>query len=309
MKRNYIFIIFGLLILLAGPLFVVTQARAFSMVVHPVEITRGDPFFVVVTGAEEIPTAEFGNEWLPLTPCGEGCFIAIGGSPLGTKAGKHPVKVSHGSLSISLAINVLAGEFERQELTLPKDKVTLSPEDEARADKEAERLRANWAIINPRMWEGDFIMPLEGGISTDFGVVRIMNKTKESIHSGLDIRGAFGTPVYAANAGRVVIDDDLFFGGNSVVIDHGVGIYTVYMHLQESKVLEGKMVSKGEVIGLVGSTGRSTGPHLHYTVKIAATNISPRALSKLPLKKAFAFGEDKGVDEGEDKVAREETEQ
>ncbi len=309
MKRNYIFIIFALLVPLAGSFLEVPQARAFTTVVHPVEITRGDPFFVLVTGAEEIPTAEFGNGWLPLTPCGEGCFIAIGGSPLGTKAGKHPIKVSHGSLSISLAINVLAGEFERQELTLPEDKVTLSPEDEARANEEAERLRANWAIINPRMWEGDFIMPLEGGISTDFGVVRIMNKVKESIHSGLDIRGAFGTPVYAANMGRVVIDDDLFFGGNSVVIDHGMGIYTVYMHLQETKVSEGEMVDKGEVIGLVGSTGRSTGPHLHYTVKIAATNISPRALSKLPLKKAFAFGEDKGEDEGEDKVAREETEQ
>ena len=309
MKRNYIFIIFALLVPLAGPFLEVPRAGAFTTVVHPVEITRGDPFFVVVTGAEEIPTAEFGNEWLPLTPCGEGCFIAIGGSPLGTKAGKHPIKVSHGSLSISLAINVLAGEFERQELTLPEDKVTLSPEDEARANEEAERLRANWAIINPRMWEGDFIMPLEGGISTDFGVVRIMNKTKESIHSGLDIRGAFGTPVYAANVGRVVVDDDLFFGGNSVVIDHGMGIYTVYMHLQETKVSEGEIVDKGEVIGLVGSTGRSTGPHLHYTVKIAASNISPIALSKLPLKEAFAFGVGEGVDEGEDKVAREETEQ
>ncbi len=266
------------------------SAHAFTVVVHPVKITRGDPFVVVVSNPEEAPGAEFGGTWLPFTSCGEGCYMALGLAPLDTKSGNHPIKISDGGLSISLAITVLAGEFATQDLTLPKDKVTLSPEDEARADAEAERMRGLWAIANPRIWDGDFIMPLEGGISTGFGTVRLMNETKRSIHSGLDIRGAYGTPILAANTGRVVMNEDTFFGGNTVILDHGMGLYTVYMHMQESRVIEEEIVDRGEIIGLVGSTGRSTGPHLHYTVKLAATNVNPRALVELPLGRAQAMG-------------------
>ena len=265
------------------------QAYAFTAVVHPVEITRGDPFVVVVSNTIETPGVEFGGGWLPIASCGEACYIALGIAPLDTKPGGHPIKVSDGPLSVSLAIQVMEGEFDTQSLTLPEDKVTLSPEDEARADAEAERMRGLWAMVNPRLWEGDFIMPLEGGISTGFGTVRLMNETKESIHSGLDIRGAYGTPVLAANTGQVVMDEDTFFGGNTVILDHGMGLYTVYMHMQESSVVEGELVARGEVVGLVGSTGRSTGPHLHYTVKLNATNVNPRALVALPLGRALAM--------------------
>ena len=262
------------------------SAHAFTVVVHPVKITRGDPFVLVVTAPEEAPGAEFVGTWLPFTSCGEGCYMALGLAPLDTSPGNHPIKISDGGLSISLAITVLAGEFAKQNLTLPKDKVTLSPEDEARADAEAERMRGLWAIANPRLWDGDFIMPLEGGISTGFGTVRLMNKTKRSIHSGLDIRGAYGTPILAANTGRVVMNEDTFFGGNTVILDHGMGLYTVYMHMQESRVVDGELVAKGEAVGLVGSTGRSTGPHLHYTVKLAASNVNPKTLAELPLGRA-----------------------
>lgn len=268
-------------------------ADAFTAVVYPVEVDQGEPFFVVVKNVSERPAVKFGPEWLPLTSCGDGCYLALGAADLKAKPRNYPIKVSEGTLSVSLALAVLDGGFTIQHLELPPDKVILSPENEARANKEAELLRSHWANINSKLWDGDFIMPLEGGISTAFGAIRIMNKIKTTRHSGLDIRGGYGTPILAANSGQVVVNDNLFFGGNTVVIDHGMGIYSVYMHLQESKVSEGVSVAKADVIGLVGSTGRSTGPHLHYTIKMAARNISPRALANLPLKKAMALGEKK----------------
>ncbi len=266
------------------------QAYAFTVVVHPLDITRGDPFVVVVSNTTEPPSVEFGGAGLPLSSCGEACYIALGLAPLDTKPGGSPLKVSDGLLNVSLAIQVHEGEFASQSLTLPKDKVTLSPEDEARADDEALRMRGLWAIVNPRLWEGDFIMPLGGSISTGFGTVRLMNETKRSIHSGLDIRGGYGTPILAANTGKVVMDEDTFFGGNTVILDHGMGLYTVYLHMQESRVIVGEVVAKGETVGFVGSTGRSTGPHLHYSVKLAATSINPHALTALPLGRAQAMG-------------------
>ncbi len=283
-RSFFLTLTFALIVYAAG------TAHAFTAVVHPVEITRGDPFVVVVGNTVEEPGIEFKGQPLPFTSCGEGCFMALGVAPLDTESGNHPIKVSDAGLSVSLAIRVQAGEFAKQSLTLPKDKVSLSPEDEARADEEALRMRGLWAIVNPRLWEGDFIMPLGGGISTEFGTVRLMNETKQSIHSGLDIRGGYGAPILAANTGRVVMNEDTFFGGNTVILDHGMGLYTVYMHMQESRVVGGEVVDRAEIIGLVGSTGRSTGPHLHYSVKLAATNVNPHSLVELPLGRAQAMG-------------------
>jgi hypothetical protein len=264
-------------------------AHAFTAVVDPVELTQGDPFMLIVKDTEAEPEASFNSKELSLSPCGEGCWVTLGLVPLGTEPGKHHVRISEQGLGIGLSINVALGNFPVQHLTLPEDKVNLSPEDEARADEEAARLKALWKEQGPRFWDGDFIMPLEGGVSTGFGVKRIMNKEKTSVHSGLDIRGNYGTPVLAANSGRVAVVDDLFFGGNTVVIDHGSGIYSVYMHLQEQRVTEGEPVARGEVIGLVGSTGRSTGPHLHYTVKLASENVNPHSLARLPVAKAVSL--------------------
>ena len=272
------------MILAASLLIAASGAHAFTAKILPVELTRGDPVMVLVTNTTGAPTVMLGKDHLPVSWCGDACWIAIGPVPLNTPPGPQRLSVAGGTLSLSLDLMVRSGEFETQHLTLPEDKVTLSPEDEARTDREAARLRALWAQEGQRLWSGDFITPLEGGISTEFGVNRIMNKKKNSVHTGLDIRGGYGTPVMAANSGRVALSDDLFYGGNTVVIDHGMGIYTVYMHLQESMVTSGQMVVKAQVIGLVGSTGRSTGPHLHYTIKVGAASINPHTMLALPLE-------------------------
>jgi murein DD-endopeptidase MepM/ murein hydrolase activator NlpD len=110
-----------------------------------------------------------------------------------------------------------------------------------------------------------------------------MNKTWTSVHRGVDIKGAEGDKVRASNNGKVVLAQGLFFGGNTIVLDHGQGIHTVYMHLSQMNVRFGDSVSKGDVIGLVGSTGRSTGPHLHFGVKISNVSVSPPSILKLDL--------------------------
>jgi murein DD-endopeptidase MepM/ murein hydrolase activator NlpD len=111
-----------------------------------------------------------------------------------------------------------------------------------------------------------------------------MNGHKRSVHGGIDFRGAEGTPVRSINSGTVVIADNEFFGGNTVVIDHGEGIFSVYMHLKEIFVKEGQFVNKSYIIGHVGSTGRATGPHLHISVKYGGMTVNPLSLFRSPLE-------------------------
>lgn len=250
--------------------------------IEPVVVAQGDPFTVHVMSSKE-PTGAFDGKVLGFASCGTGCYQAIAIAPLDIPQGDYKVKVNVGKGVETADVGVLNGDFRSQSLTLPPDKVNLSPEDEARTDREAAMLRAMWAERSDPVWEGPFIMPLKGGFSTEFGVRRTINNSRLSIHSGVDIRGAEGTPIRAANTGTVVVAEDLFYGGNTLVLDHGQGVYTVYMHMKEFRASLNELVSKGEAIGLVGSTGRSTGPHLHYTVKVYGQNANPTAMAGLPL--------------------------
>jgi murein DD-endopeptidase MepM/ murein hydrolase activator NlpD len=125
------------------------------------------------------------------------------------------------------------------------------------------------------------MLPLENETSTLFGTKRILNKKRVSVHKGLDIK--WEEEVKASNSGRVVLAEELFFGGNTIILDHGQGIYTIYMHLSEFNITPEDIISKGDVIGLVGSSGRSTGPHLHFGVKVLNINTNPISLVKLNL--------------------------
>lgn len=260
--------------------------------ISPSSVIQGDPFLVRIDDFDlkGLPKAAFNGKELTFSPCGANCIEAIGSVPVGLPPGEYNISIGlqtgaskTASIITTASFTVVKGKFARQSLTLPPDKVTLTPEDEARADAETDMLKALWAVKTDKLWEGSFIMPLMGDFSTAFGVRRTINKTKLSIHSGVDIRGNYGRPIKAANTGVVVIVKNLFFGGNTIVLDHGQGIYTVYMHLQEFKAALHEVVSRGDVIGLVGSTGRSTGPHLHYTIKVHGNNVNPTAMIKLPL--------------------------
>jgi murein DD-endopeptidase MepM/ murein hydrolase activator NlpD len=122
-------------------------------------------------------------------------------------------------------------------------------------------------------------------MAPNFGEKRIYNNVPRSSHSGIDIAAPFGSPARASNSGRVVLARDLYFSGKTVIIDHGLGLFTYYCHFSRLKVSRGEAVEKGSVIALTGSTGRSTGPHLHWGVRLHGSRVDPAALLGLELPK------------------------
>ena len=117
-------------------------------------------------------------------------------------------------------------------------------------------------------FQEDFSLPLESKVTSPYGLRRIFNDKQESRHSGTDFRAAVGVPIPVSNRGKVVFTGDLFFNGHTVIVDHGMNIFTMYCHLSEVTAQLGAMVEKMEIIGLAGATGRVTGPHLHWGVKV-----------------------------------------
>ena len=260
-------------------------ADAFQAEVLPRKIRQGDPFVIRVrgAGASAAPVAFLEDREIPFSSCGKGCFIAVGAMHIDARPGVYPIRLRAGARKKNLKISVGRASFPEMSLTLPEDKVTLSPEDLERVERENEKVTAVVGTISERQWEGKFKIPLEHDISTVFGAKRILNQKNTSVHRGVDIRGSEGEEVKAANRGRIVLTDELFFGGNTVIVDHGQGIYTIYMHLSGFNNNPGDIVSQGDVIGFVGSTGRSSGPHLHFGVKVLNINTNPVSFLGLKL--------------------------
>jgi murein DD-endopeptidase MepM/ murein hydrolase activator NlpD len=142
---------------------------------------------------------------------------------------------------------------------------------------ETQYLNNVYAPITPEpMWQGIFAVPIQGRRTSPFAIRRSYNGGPlGSYHGGLDIAADAGTPVPASNRGRVVLAEPLHVRGNTVIIDHGMGVYTAYCHLSEIKVKKGQMVDKGQIVGLVGTTGVSTGPHLHWEMRVTGKAVDP----------------------------------
>jgi murein DD-endopeptidase MepM/ murein hydrolase activator NlpD len=148
-----------------------------------------------------------------------------------------------------------------------------------RIRREREIVRAALATVTTvPLWNGAFIMPRDDATTSPYGQRRLFNSELRSRHTGLDIRGRTGEPVVAANSGRVILARDLFYSGNAVYIDHGLGIVTGYFHLSKHEVTEGQWVEKGQLIGRVGATGRVTGPHLHWGLYLQGAALDPSTL-------------------------------
>jgi murein DD-endopeptidase MepM/ murein hydrolase activator NlpD len=180
------------------------------------------------------------------------------------------------------AVVVLPVRFATQELTVPKNYVDLDEETAKRAEEEQEKiLQSLNKVTDQRFWEGRFIMPVEGKISGSFGRKRIINGEPRSPHSGEDINAPKGTDVHATNEGVVALVGDFFFSGKSVILDHGLGLYSMYFHLDEVNVAEGEKVRKGTIVGKVGATGRATGPHLHWGTRINGARVNPLSILKI----------------------------
>jgi murein DD-endopeptidase MepM/ murein hydrolase activator NlpD len=183
-------------------------------------------------------------------------------------------------------VTVKAGGFPAERLTLPGGMVNLDPEAERRAANEAVRMRALYDTVTPeRFWRGPFTQPVAsrkpGG---GFGSRRIINGQPRMPHGGIDYSADRGTPVVASNRGRVALLGEFFFAGRLVALDHGLGLYTLYFHLDGVAVTEGQIVERGQTVGTVGTTGRSTGPHLHFAAQLGRARINPPDLYTLPVR-------------------------
>ncbi len=232
-------------------------------------------------------------------------WFALAGVSLETKAGSYVLQLhgrtrsatsspnstgtpSEGSAGevISFEKTILVGHqrYPRVALKVPPRFTAPSPEDQHEIEQDKEIKAAAFKTVSAeREWNGSFAYPVNADISDLFGVERVFNGTVESTHQGLDFRVPGGTPVEAVNSGRIILARPLFFEGNCVVIDHGQGLLTLYLHLSKFLVKEGDAVRKGQEIGLSGGTGRATGPHLHLAVRWQGVYLNPQVLLKLKL--------------------------
>jgi len=265
--------------------FIYAFAYAFHAEISPSEIKPGDAFVIKITGTKtlRLPAASLKGRRFYFSRCGDGCFLAIGSTGIRTMPGVYTIKLRAGKKKKNLHLIVAQNSFTTTELTLPDDQVFLSKKDIKRVKRENKRLKQIFQKVSQSRYEESFILPLENDISTPFGIKRILNKKWISIHRGVDVTGKDKEEVKASNNGRVALAEELFFGGNTIILDHGLGIYTIYMHLSNFNANVGEMVSKGDIIGFVGSSGRSTGPHLHFGVKVMNMSANPVSLIELNL--------------------------
>lgn len=181
-------------------------------------------------------------------------------------------------------LQVQRAQFGVQELTLPRESVDLDQETLERVEAEQKQIVEKLSgVSEKKLWRGQFVIPVEGKLARTFGLRRVINGQARNPHSGEDIYAPEGTPIAASNDGTVKLTGDFFFSGKSIVLDHGLGLYTMYFHLSEVSVREGERVSKGQTIGRVGATGRATGPHLHWGMRLNGARVNPLSLMKLPL--------------------------
>ena len=220
----------------------------------------------------------------------------FGGNPLafigidyGLKAGTYPLRVlfidgNGWKRAVEGSIEVRPRQFRLRRLVLDEKFVTAPPEELDRIRLEREMVAAVYRDPSPD-WLGDglFELPHAGLMYPNFGDRRLYNGRPGQSHSGVDITAEMGDPILASNAGRVVLAEDLYFSGNTVIIDHGLGVFTSYFHMSRLLVRTGEVIAKGRIVGEAGSTGRSTGPHLHWGVSVFGSRVDPRALLRLPL--------------------------
>ena len=207
------------------------------------------------------------------------------GVDLDTKPGDHDGEVivtfADGHIDKRpVTFKIAAVKFPTTELKVDDQYVQLSPANQQRSAREAKELDQIYNKTTPEiLWTKAFQVPIPGQTQgSNFGHRRVFNGQARAPHSGSDLKASTGTPIHATNKGRVVLAKNLFFTGNTVVLDHGLGIYTIYAHLSRIDVKVLQTVNEGQLVGLAGATGRVTGPHLHWSARIQGARVDPFSL-------------------------------
>lgn len=257
---------------------------------EPTKLVNGSPvLFRVIAPLQltELNGNFLGQEFSFRSSTACHCWYGFAGVSLATKPGTYTLRVEGKSqtgkeATMSYAVAVGAAHYPTS--TIKVAPAFVEPPKEVQpviAAADAAKKQA-FATMDPNpLWSGAFERPTQTETSGVFGSARVYNGVKKSQHQGLDFRASTGTPVHATNAGTVILARPLYFEGNCVMLDHGQGLMTIYMHLSEFKVKEGEKVTAGQLIALSGGTGRSTGPHLHFAVRWRGEYLDPRTLLEL----------------------------
>jgi len=208
---------------------------------------------------------------------------AIVGVDLDVKPGTYLVTVEHGDAG-NIArgthdLRIVPRAFRTRRLTVDPAFVTPPASEQPRIERESALLAATWQSSAPnRWWTTAFVRPVPHAANSAFGTRSIFNGQPRNSHGGADFLSPAGTPILAPNAGRIAVARGLYFSGNTVIIDHGLGLFSTLAHLSRIDVEEGAMVAPGQRVGLVGATGRVTGAHLHWSVRAADARVDPLSL-------------------------------
>jgi murein DD-endopeptidase MepM/ murein hydrolase activator NlpD len=268
------------------------KSSAWSVQSQPVRLVNGSPIFVRITPPVRLKSlaAKFlKHDVLFSADTKNKTWYGLGGISLETPPGVYTLEltgttINGKDISFEKKITVRHAVYPSIAVVVAK-KFTEPNTNQVKEINQGKTVKedAFAKVTADRQWSGDFHAPVEARISDVFGTQRKFNGKVLSTHQGLDFAVPTGTPISALNAGTVILAKPLYFEGNCVVIDHGQGLLTLYLHLSEFKVKEGDRVERGQLLGLSGGTGRATGPHLHIAVRWQGVYLDPAALLKLDL--------------------------
>jgi hypothetical protein len=277
---------FAMLISLHAPAKVLP--RPGSVQWQPAKVVNGSPILFRVNAMERVRTvsATWLGHQLNFFPS-DGAWYSLAGAPVETTPGTYELKLIEAlntgkTIEVFRKVRIGRAVYPKIAVKVAKQFTEPSPEQlrDINADKDMKQ-KVFTTETPQRLWAGAFAAPVSAGISDVFGTARMFNQEVRSRHLGLDYGVPAGTPVHAVNHGTVILARSLYFEGNCVVIDHGQGLFSLYLHLSEFRVKEGDQVETGQLIALSGGSGRATGPHLHLAIRWQGVYLNPALLLQL----------------------------
>jgi murein DD-endopeptidase MepM/ murein hydrolase activator NlpD len=227
---------------------------------------------------ESVQVRAFDRQWPPFADDARTWRVLIG-VDLEVASGTYPVTIAAGEARSTYPLVVKPHRFPTRNLTVDPAFVTPPPDMLPRIENEARELNRIWGeSARARLWDGAFVRPVPDPANSVFGTRRVFNGQPRSPHGGADFLSASGTPVKAPGGGRVVLAGSLYYTGGTVIIDHGLGLFSMLAHLSAVDVKAGDAVQAGDIVGNVGATGRVTGPHLHWAVRANGARVDPLSL-------------------------------
>jgi murein DD-endopeptidase MepM/ murein hydrolase activator NlpD len=287
-----LFLLSGLAAAAQGPPLQSARVAAIQVAWQPSRIVNGSLLVFQVRSATEFKSLTgrwLGHDVLFYRSQSDRFWYGLGGVDVNTPAGTYTLHLeaveSNGTIvQLQRLIRVDPGNYPRTTLRVADQFVTPPPDALERiAAEKALKQRVFSQISLMPQWSDAFLVPVQAAISNPFGASRVFNGKLQSIHRGTDYRAPQGTEIVAANSGHVVLAREMYFEGNFVVIDHGQGLFTAYLHLSRIQVEEGQAVRRGQLLGLTGATGRVTGPHLHLSVIWNGVSVDPANLFRVEI--------------------------